>query len=122
MFWLGYSGMPRRIMDYPSIFGGWNSIISAGHLITIISFLLFFLILIISLFDNRVSISKTKGVSRLNNRLSFYFYERRKLMYYNKKQIHLLKLGKKQLNIKKNKKNNKDYLEVDLYYYKIIKC
>ena len=43
MFWLGYSGMPRRIMDYPSIFGGWNSIISAGHLITIISFLLFFI-------------------------------------------------------------------------------
>lgn len=22
MFWLGYSGMPRRIMDYPSHFGG----------------------------------------------------------------------------------------------------
>jgi len=22
MFWLGYSGMPRRIMDYPAYFGG----------------------------------------------------------------------------------------------------
>lgn len=22
MFWLGYAGMPRRIMDYPSVFGG----------------------------------------------------------------------------------------------------
>ena len=22
MFWLGYAGMPRRILDYPSAFGG----------------------------------------------------------------------------------------------------
>lgn len=22
MFWLGYAGMPRRIMDYPATFGG----------------------------------------------------------------------------------------------------
>ena len=22
MFWLGYAGMPRRVMDYPSVFGG----------------------------------------------------------------------------------------------------
>jgi len=22
MFWLGYAGMPRRIMDYPTAFGG----------------------------------------------------------------------------------------------------
>lgn len=22
MFWLGYAGMPRRIMDYPAAFGG----------------------------------------------------------------------------------------------------
>ena len=34
-----------------------------------------------SLYENRAPVSKTKGVSRLNTRLSFYAYEVRKLKY-----------------------------------------
>jgi len=45
MFWLGYAGMPRRIMDYPSTFGGWHSLISSGHLLTVLSFVFFLYVL-----------------------------------------------------------------------------
>jgi cytochrome c oxidase subunit 1 len=43
MFWLGYAGMPRRILDYPTAFGGWHSIASAGHLISVAGLMAFFL-------------------------------------------------------------------------------
>jgi heme/copper-type cytochrome/quinol oxidase subunit 1 len=35
MFWLGYAGMPRRVLDYPASMGGWHSVISAGHLLSV---------------------------------------------------------------------------------------
>jgi heme/copper-type cytochrome/quinol oxidase subunit 1 len=79
MFWLGYAGMPRRIMDYPAFFGGWHSVISGGHLLSVLSFVFFLINLIISYYEGNAPVSRTLGVSRLNNRLSFYAYERRKL-------------------------------------------
>lgn len=91
MFWLGYSGMPRRIMDYPSVFGGWHSIISSGHLLTVLAFIFFFCMLADSFYENRAPISKTKGVSRLNTRLGFYTYEIRKLKAWRAKSLTLLK-------------------------------
>jgi len=81
MFWLGYAGMPRRIMDYPTIFGGWHSIISSGHIITFLSLVFFLLMIFDSIYENKAPISKTKGVSRLNTRLSLYVYESRKLQF-----------------------------------------
>ena len=85
MFWLGYAGMPRRIMDYPSIFGGWHSIISSGHILTFLSLVFFLLMIFDSLYESRSPISKTKGVSRLNTRLSLYVYEIRKLKFFKNK-------------------------------------
>ena len=42
MFWLGFSGMPRRIHDYPSVFMGWQSMASTGHMITLVGTFFFF--------------------------------------------------------------------------------
>jgi len=41
MHFLGLSGMPRRIPDYPDNYLGWNSVCSAGSCITILSLLVF---------------------------------------------------------------------------------
>lgn len=79
MFWMGYGGMPRRIMDYPAYFGGWHSISSAGHFISVTGFIFFILMLIDSLYEGRSPYQKTLGVSRLNTRLVFFGYECRKL-------------------------------------------
>jgi len=91
MMWLGYAGMPRRIMDYPSAFTGWHSIISSGHLLIVLSFIFFFCMLLDSIYENRAPIAKTKGVSRLNVRLSFFAYEIRKLKYSRSKSQSLVK-------------------------------
>lgn len=45
LHFLGLSGMPRRIPDYPDIFIGWNKIASMGSFITLISVFLFLYIL-----------------------------------------------------------------------------
>ena len=42
---LGMSGMPRRIPDYPDAYAGWNLISSFGSLISILSSLFFFYII-----------------------------------------------------------------------------
>jgi cytochrome c oxidase subunit 1 len=45
LHFLGLSGMPRRIPDYPQIFEGWNSIATIGSVISTVSLILFFIII-----------------------------------------------------------------------------
>jgi heme/copper-type cytochrome/quinol oxidase subunit 1 len=89
MFWLGYAGMPRRIMDYPAAFGGWHSLISSGHLLTVLAFVFFLCMFADSLYEGRAPVAKTRGVSRLNTRLSFYVYEIRKLAHMRQRSLVL---------------------------------
>ena len=55
MFWLGFSGMPRRIHDYPAVFMGWHSMASTGHMITLVGVIFFFF------YVTRLSHRKTSG-------------------------------------------------------------
>lgn len=89
MFWLGYAGMPRRIMDYPAAFGGWHSMITSGHFLIVLSLVFFLFMLIDSFFENRAPAQRMRGVSRINTRLSFYAYESRKLRYFQTRALVL---------------------------------
>jgi cytochrome c oxidase subunit 1 len=54
MHFLGLAGMPRRIPDYPDAFAGWNAVCSYGSYLSILSTLLFFYIVYLTLTGNEV--------------------------------------------------------------------
>jgi len=49
MHFLGLSGMPRRVPDFPDAFAGWNAVATYGSYISIVSMLLFFYIVYLTL-------------------------------------------------------------------------
>ena len=85
MFWLGYAGMPRRIIDYPAVFGGWHSIISSGHMLSVSGLFSFFLMLTLSLRKKKMAVRMSFGIGRYNVRINFYTYELVRLFYIKRK-------------------------------------
>lgn len=85
MFWIGYSGMPRRIHDYPAFMMGWHGMASVGHLTTLIGVLFFFLMLLDSHVERRVAVHSILGVPRWHKRILYYIFKIRYLQYVNKR-------------------------------------
>ena len=88
MLWLGYCGMPRRVLDYPASLGGWHAISSAGHLLSIAAILAFFTMIYDSIRQAKPAIRNNFGAGRLNTRLSFYFFEINRLSFIQKKSFY----------------------------------
>ena len=85
MFWLGFSGLPRRIHDYPVIFMGWHGMASTGHLITLLGICFFFIMLLDSHLERRVFVYSTLGLPRWHKRIQYYIFKIRYLQLNNKK-------------------------------------
>lgn len=89
MLWLGYCGMPRRVLDYPSSFGGWHAISSAGHLLSVFAMLSFFIMIYDSIRQSKPTIRSNFGVGRFNTRLNFYLFEVNRLEFIQKKHFYM---------------------------------
>lgn len=87
LFYLGFSGMPRRIHDYPVVFMGWHSMSTTGHFIVLIGIMFFFLMLFDSHVERRASTSTTLGLPRWYKRISYYIFK-----------IRYLQLNKSKMN------------------------
>lgn len=61
MHFLGLSGMPRRYIDYPEAFAGWNAVASVGAVITAVSVVWFVFVLAHGLLRGRKAASKPWG-------------------------------------------------------------
>lgn len=88
-FYLGFSGMPRRIHDYPVVFMGWHSMSTAGHIITLVGILFFCLMLLDSHIERRIAAPLSLGVPRWNKRVSYYIFKIRYLQYTNRKLMRI---------------------------------
>jgi heme/copper-type cytochrome/quinol oxidase subunit 1 len=88
MLWLGYCGQPRRVLDYPSSLGGWHSISSAGHLLTVAAVLSFLIMIYDSVRQAKPTIRNNFGVGRFNTRLNFYFFTVYRLSFLQKKNFY----------------------------------
>jgi cytochrome c oxidase subunit 1 len=52
---LGLAGMPRRYIDYPDAFAGWNYVSSIGSYISVVGVAIFFICIIEAFMKKRVA-------------------------------------------------------------------
>ena len=83
-FWLGFSGLPRRVHDYPAVFMGWQSMSTTGHFVTLLGVTCFFLMLLDSHVARRIATPSHLGVPRWHKRIQYYIFKIRYLQYSNK--------------------------------------
>ena len=122
MIWLGYSGMPRRVLDYPASMGGWHSVASAGHLISVGAMFAFFIMLFDSLRQGRAATRNTFGVSRFNTRLNFYLYVGARMLFLQRKSWHLSRFNQhKSIKLNSGNYTNYEYYETTLFSYSLVK-
>jgi heme/copper-type cytochrome/quinol oxidase subunit 1 len=123
MLWLGYCGHPRRVLDYPAVFGGWHSISSAGHLLSVMALLSFFFMIYDSIRQAKPTIRNNFGVSRFNTRLNFYFFEINRLSFLQRKLFFNLRLQNTNTHTNNTALNQLDIvsLETTLFSYQFFK-
>jgi heme/copper-type cytochrome/quinol oxidase subunit 1/heme/copper-type cytochrome/quinol oxidase subunit 2 len=81
MHFLGLSGMPRRIPDYPDAFLYWNQVASWGSFVSIGAIILFFAMLA-NLFENEIIIHKSN---------TWTFYSRAKKQFWDDRTYKMLR-------------------------------
>jgi heme/copper-type cytochrome/quinol oxidase subunit 1 len=118
MMWLGYAGMPRRVLDYPAALGGWHSLATSAHILSIAGILCFIIMLFDSLRKKKTYTIKTFGIGRYNTRLNFYLYEIHRNKYWLHKSLLLNKNNiYKNQNYSYNKVQNYELYESTTFYY-----
>ena len=75
MFFLGFSGLPRRVHDFPAFFLGWQSLATCGHFLTLIGIFFFFTGIFDSILEKKKSLNLSLGVPKWINRMTYYIFK-----------------------------------------------
>lgn len=87
LYYVGYNGLPRRYHDCPSIYLGWNTLSTMGHLMTIFSIFFFFLVILDSKFINLAHTEVSFYTPRLNKRCNYYVHKISSINFYKDKFV-----------------------------------
>ena len=72
LFWVSFSGLPRRLHDFPAIYMGWQSMATVGHLITMIGVFAFYSMILDSHIERKICNFIVSLTPRLNKRISYF--------------------------------------------------
>lgn len=72
LFWVSFSGLPRRLHDFPAVFMGWQSMSTVGHFITMIGVLAFYTTVFEAHLEKKITYYLFSLVPRLNKRICYY--------------------------------------------------
>ena len=108
LFWVSFSGLPRRLHDFPAIFTGWQSMATAGHFVTMTGVFFFYVTLYDSHKEKKLGTMLNFGIPRLNKRILYYLH---KITYlaYNTKKFKNLPKKKSRLFLIDNFSINKEF-------------
>jgi heme/copper-type cytochrome/quinol oxidase subunit 1 len=96
MFWVSFSGLPRRLHDFPAIYMGWQSMATVGHFITMLGVLSFYAAIFESHLEKKITYYLFSLVPRLNKRITYYLL---KLVSFQAQVSQLLLIPNKQTRL-----------------------
>ena len=71
MFWVAFSGLPRRLHDFPLMYLGWQSMSTVGHFTTMIGVFCFYITLLESVFERKLVTLTYNLLPRMYNDYSY---------------------------------------------------
>lgn len=93
MFWVAFSGLPRRLHDFPLMYLGWQSMSTVGHFVTMLGVFFFYATLFESTIEKKITVITYNLLPRVYNEFSFIEL----------KQIHRIVESAKTFNITNKK-------------------
>ena len=72
LFWVSFSGLPRRLHDFPAVYMGWQSMATAGHFVTMLGVLAFYFMILDSKAEKKFVTYLHTLVARFNKRATYY--------------------------------------------------
>ncbi len=72
MFWVAFSGLPRRLHDFPLMYLGWQSLSTVGHFTTMIGVFCFYATLVESTLEKKLNTQTHNIIPRMYNEFSFF--------------------------------------------------
>ena len=75
MFWVAFSGLPRRLHDFPLMYMGWQSMSTVGHFTTMIGVFCFYTTLLESSFEKKLTTYIYNLVPRFYSNSSYLCYK-----------------------------------------------
>ena len=90
MFWVAFSGLPRRLHDFPLIYLGWQSMSTVGHFISMIGVFCFYTTLLESSFERKLTPVTISLVPRFYVDSTFLYLKTINIKLNKKKKVNLL--------------------------------